>query len=201
MPDKDAREIAEAMAPALKPGEEIAEVAVNPLAGLPQNYLEAKTGPEFAVQWGYVQGEDEIKKTHVPFFEDMWDTALAIGKAEGMASVSSDVQKRIAELERGRDSWKEAAENIQNAHDGVVADLNAVKLERDHALNRLALMEKSGDASQEELGETQKQLTAAQNRVAELESFASNSLSHILDARRRLAKALGFPEEWVFIPS
>lgn len=184
MPDKD---------------KSIVEEMPNPLAGIPLHLLEAKTGGEFAVQYGFVKELNELKNSAHAFYDTMWDTAIAIGKAEGMATISAEVQDRIRALEIGRDSWKESAENVSKAHDEVVRERNEFRKDRDHLKNELELANQAGMEAQLELNDAKEDLAAANNRAERLEELSSNSLTHVLDARRRLARALGFPEDWVFV--
>ncbi|WNY15130.1 hypothetical protein SEA_MACGULLY_25 [Rhodococcus phage MacGully] len=89
----------------------------NPVEKVPVEYLEATSGPEFAVAYGWVENVDDLPSNVATLLEKCWDTAKAIGKADGLDQIDSELRHQLAEArdrETAMQSERDSAEALAN---------------------------------------------------------------------------------------
>ena len=70
---------------------------INPLTGIPDEYLSATSGSEFAVAYGWEDDVEDLIPSLVTMMDLCWDTAKAIGKSEGMLEVDAELRRQLVE--------------------------------------------------------------------------------------------------------
>lgn len=124
----------------------------NPLDKVKTDYLKIQSGPEFSIEYGWeaVATEDQIGVSNRSFYSEMWDTAFAMGKAEGLFLVNDTI----------RDQVKAAAKTL----DEVTADRDEQISRANGLVNTVAEREKD----LREMARAFRELEAERDRNREL---------------------------------
>lgn len=124
----------------------------NPLDKVKTDYLKIQSGAEFSIEYGWetAKSEDEIGVSNRSFYNEMWDTAFAMGKAEGLFLVNETI----------RDQVKAAA----NTLDEVTADRDEQISRANGLVNTVAEREKD----LREMARAFRELEAERDRNREL---------------------------------
>lgn len=161
----------------------------NPLEGIPSDYLKAKSGSDFAEGYGYLEGGSTASKSDQRFFDTMWTTAFAMGKAEGLAARDKVVRDAATVVDEARKTAAIESENVLKLRAKVEEQRRSIEVLREEVAayqdNEKLLAQEKKDLAQ-----------IIEDIKSDVRYYASETLS----GRRALAAAVGFPEEYVVLP-
>jgi hypothetical protein len=161
----------------------------NPLEGIPSDHLKAKSGSDFAEGYGYLEGWHVSREADQRFFDTMWTTAFAMGKAEGLAARDNALRTAAEERDEARATAKTETDQVLKLRAKVEEQRRSIEILREEVAayqdNEKLLAQEKQDLAQ-----------IIEDIKSDVRYYASETLS----GRRALATAVGFPEEYVVLP-